>query len=59
MATTVWDDLEQRVNVSGTRMTEAEVLVSGTGPREGNWVVCNEDVSLCVIIGGVRIILPR
>ena len=46
MATTVWDDPGQRVNVSGTRVTEAEVLVSGTGPREGNWVVCNEEREL-------------
>ena len=59
MATTVWDDPGQRVNVSGTRETEAEVLVSGTGPKEENWVVCDEDVSLCAIVGGVWMILPR
>ena len=39
-ATTVWDDPGKRVNVSGKRVTDAEVLVSGTGPREANWVVC-------------------
>jgi hypothetical protein len=35
------------------------VLVSGTGPREGNWVVCNEGVCLCVIVVGVWMILPH
>jgi hypothetical protein len=59
MATTVWDDPGQRVNVSGTRVTEAELSMSGMGPREGNWVVCNEDVSLCAIVVGVCMILPR
>jgi len=29
------------------------VLVSGTGPRKGNWVVCNEDVSLRRIVVSV------
>jgi hypothetical protein len=32
---------------------EAEVLMSGTDPREGNWVVCNEDVCLCAIVVGL------